>query len=263
MSDPVTRHTTVGAIDLAWTEIGAGPPVLMLHGFPDIATTFVPVAKRLRDRGYRCVLPWARGYWPSAAPEHYDIGSLVADALGLIRELELERPFVVGTTGAPTSPTASRPHDPARSPRSSLWPPRTTSRSVPTAWTASTSCADRSMNGSSRCPSSPTTFSRRTTSRSSGACGRNGHPNGRLPKIISRQSSSQCAVAEPPVRSTTTARCSTCACMIPPWPTCARTRSARSSRRRYSLEVIGTGASTQPWLLAPRTLSSGRTNGRF
>jgi len=81
---------------VAWAEIGAGPPVLMLHGFPDIATTFFPLAERLRDRGYRCVLPWSRGYWPSQPAEYYDIGSLIADALGLIRELQLERPFVVG-----------------------------------------------------------------------------------------------------------------------------------------------------------------------
>lgn len=96
MTDLVTRHVTVGAVDLAWTEIGAGTPILMIHGFPDIATTFLPLAQRLRDRGYRCVLPWSRGYWPSATAGHYDIGSLVADALGLIRELELGRPFVVG-----------------------------------------------------------------------------------------------------------------------------------------------------------------------
>ena len=76
MTDLVTRHVTVGAVAVAWTEIGAGTPVLMIHGFPDIVTTFLPLAGRFRDRGYRCV-----------------------------------------------------PQDLARSPRSSLWPPRTTSPS--------------------------------------------------------------------------------------------------------------------------------------
>lgn len=96
MSGPTTRQMSVGAVNLAWADLGAGPPVLMLHGFPDIATTFLPLAELLGDRGYRCVIPWSRGYWPSTAADYYDIGSLIADALAVMRELDLERPFVVG-----------------------------------------------------------------------------------------------------------------------------------------------------------------------
>jgi pimeloyl-ACP methyl ester carboxylesterase len=73
----------------AWT-------VLLLHGFPDIATTFAPLIRPLSEAGYRCVAPWQRGYHPTGTGGFTDEGTLLADALGLIDALELGSVHVVG-----------------------------------------------------------------------------------------------------------------------------------------------------------------------
>ncbi|RMF14275.1 MAG: hypothetical protein D6761_09760, partial [Candidatus Dadabacteria bacterium] len=39
-----------------------GRPALLLHGFPDDPSSMVPLATRLADAGYRCYLPYMRGY---------------------------------------------------------------------------------------------------------------------------------------------------------------------------------------------------------
>lgn len=90
------RRLSIDGRDIAYLEVGSGDPMLLFHGFPDIATTYLPVAERLARRGHRCIMPWLRGYWPSSAAEHYDVGSLVADALGLIDALGLNSVGVVG-----------------------------------------------------------------------------------------------------------------------------------------------------------------------
>ncbi len=69
---------------------------MLFHGFPDVATTFLPLIEVLCARGFRCVAPWLRGYGPTAAGQYLDQGTLLADALGLIEALELSEVRVVG-----------------------------------------------------------------------------------------------------------------------------------------------------------------------
>ncbi len=69
---------------------------MLFHGFPDVATTFLPLIEVLCARGFRCVAPWLRGYGPTAAGQYLDQGTLLADALGLIEALELPEVRVVG-----------------------------------------------------------------------------------------------------------------------------------------------------------------------
>lgn len=42
--------------------------VLLLHGFPDNARSFVPLMRLLNDAGYACAAPFMRGYHPTAVP---------------------------------------------------------------------------------------------------------------------------------------------------------------------------------------------------
>jgi pimeloyl-ACP methyl ester carboxylesterase len=86
----------VGELEIAYLELGEGPAVCIYHGFPDIATAFLPVARGLAEAGYRCIIPWLRGYAPSALARHYDVGTLVADANGLLAALGLEQVHLVG-----------------------------------------------------------------------------------------------------------------------------------------------------------------------
>ena len=80
------KMVQANGVDFAYLEIGQGPLVLCLHGFPDTAWSFVPLLKRLADAGYRGVAPFMRGYLPSGlAPDgDYRIISLGRDALALI-----------------------------------------------------------------------------------------------------------------------------------------------------------------------------------
>jgi len=85
-------------VDFAYLEIGQGPLVLCLHGFPDTAWSFAPLLKRLADAGYRAVAPFMRGYPPSGlAPDgDYRVITLGHDALALIEALGEQRAFLVG-----------------------------------------------------------------------------------------------------------------------------------------------------------------------
>jgi pimeloyl-ACP methyl ester carboxylesterase len=90
------RSIQANGLDISYLDEGDGPAVLLLHGFPDIATTFLPLLEHLVPSGYRCVAPWLRGYWPTNTGTYYDEGTLLADAIALLQELELAPAFVIG-----------------------------------------------------------------------------------------------------------------------------------------------------------------------
>jgi pimeloyl-ACP methyl ester carboxylesterase len=53
-----------------YLEMGQGPLVLCLHGFPDNAHTYDALLPALAGAGFRAVAPFMRGYAPtSPAPE--------------------------------------------------------------------------------------------------------------------------------------------------------------------------------------------------
>jgi pimeloyl-ACP methyl ester carboxylesterase len=85
-----------GPLDLHVYEAGAGPPVLLLHGWPQTAWCWRHVIPRLADR-YRLIAPDLRGFGWSAAPgSGYNGISFGADGLALLDALEIERAHVVG-----------------------------------------------------------------------------------------------------------------------------------------------------------------------
>ena len=65
---------------------GSGPKVLLLHGFPDIATTWSHQMDALAHAGYCAVAPYLRGYPPSSVPSggFFDKATLVQDLAALI-----------------------------------------------------------------------------------------------------------------------------------------------------------------------------------
>jgi pimeloyl-ACP methyl ester carboxylesterase len=97
MSDTTNvRMVEANGLEVAYLDAGRGAPVLLFHGFPDIALTFVPLIERLTAAGFRCVAPWTRGYWPTSSGRFYDVGTLVADALALMDAVDVDRAHVVG-----------------------------------------------------------------------------------------------------------------------------------------------------------------------
>ncbi len=76
-----------------------GPPVVLLHGFPQFNTSWEPVMDRLVAQGYRCLVPNQRGYSPGARPPRrrdYRPSILAGDVLALIDEIGGGPVHVVG-----------------------------------------------------------------------------------------------------------------------------------------------------------------------
>lgn len=86
--DRVQQVTRDGlAFDVAVSGPPDGPPVLLLHGFPQRHDSWAGVVERLTAAGYRCIAPDQRGYSPGARPagrRAYAGAELVADALAVI-----------------------------------------------------------------------------------------------------------------------------------------------------------------------------------
>jgi len=99
--EPRGRSATieVGGLKLHHLEYGddGAPVILVLPGITSPAITWEFVAERLAADGARVVVPDIRGRGLSDAPETgYALTDYVADAVGLIRALGLERPVVLG-----------------------------------------------------------------------------------------------------------------------------------------------------------------------
>src|SRR3954470_19794340 len=96
MSD---RAVATNDIELRVTEQGEGRPVILCHGFPELAYSWRHQLPALADAGYRPVAPDMRGFGGSSAPreiEAYDVMTLVGDVLGLLDDLGEERAVFVG-----------------------------------------------------------------------------------------------------------------------------------------------------------------------
>jgi len=94
--DPI-RHIEANGLRFAYLEAGAGPLVLLLHGFPDTPHSWDDVRPRIAAQGYRVVSPWMRGYAPTAIPERdADLETIGRDVLALIEALGETAAIVVG-----------------------------------------------------------------------------------------------------------------------------------------------------------------------
>lgn len=89
----------VGDIRLAVHTDGDGPPVVMLHGFPELAYSWRHQLPALAAAGYRAIAPDLRGYGDSDRPAGvgaYAVPALVGDVVGLIDALGYDRVHLVG-----------------------------------------------------------------------------------------------------------------------------------------------------------------------
>ncbi len=90
--DGITERTVdVGdGIALHVRELGSGPLVVLLHGFPDCSHTWRHQLPALANRGFHVVAPDLRGYDGSSRPSGvraYGVGLLAADIAGLVTAL--------------------------------------------------------------------------------------------------------------------------------------------------------------------------------
>ena len=93
------RRVNAGRLELHVAELGSGPPVLLLHGFPVHWADWEPQMRLLAASGFRAIAPDLPGYGESEQLPHvldYRSLALAADLAGLIRALGLERVHVIG-----------------------------------------------------------------------------------------------------------------------------------------------------------------------
>lgn len=79
-------------------DSGEGPPVVLLHGFPDTPQSYTGIALALNQAGYRTILPYLRGYHPDTlvSGRPYDALHIAEDAIGLLDALGLKSAVFVG-----------------------------------------------------------------------------------------------------------------------------------------------------------------------
>ena len=100
MMPPVKRARTNG-IELAYYEAGPreGVPIILCHGFPEIAFSWRHQIQALAEAGRWVIAPDQRGYGLSDRPEgvaEYDIEHLTGDLVGLLDHLGVEKAVFVG-----------------------------------------------------------------------------------------------------------------------------------------------------------------------
>ena len=93
------RQLNVGRLELHVAELGSGPAVLLLHGFPAYWADWQGQMPALAAAGFRVIAPDLPGYGQSqqlAKVLDYRLPLLAADLAGLISGLGLSRVHVVG-----------------------------------------------------------------------------------------------------------------------------------------------------------------------
>jgi pimeloyl-ACP methyl ester carboxylesterase len=88
-----------GGIGIEYEVTGAGPPVVLLHGFPDTGRLWRHQVPALVEAGFQAIVPDLRGYGRSDKPtevEAYRRELLVGDVLAVMSDAGAERAHVVG-----------------------------------------------------------------------------------------------------------------------------------------------------------------------
>ena len=109
------EHLTVQANGAAFhvTRTGKGPPLLLLHGWPEFWLTWEPVMLRLADR-FTLIAPDLRGFGDSDKPAGpFGPDDHAADMLALLDALGIGRAGIVGhdVGGAVMQPLARKAPD--------------------------------------------------------------------------------------------------------------------------------------------------------
>lgn len=82
-------------VRIVWERVGAGAPVVLVHGLTEHRGMWAPIVERLApDR--EVVLVDLRGHGESSGGAGYEIGEMAADVAAVLGELRLDRPDVVG-----------------------------------------------------------------------------------------------------------------------------------------------------------------------
>ncbi|KAK1428162.1 hypothetical protein QVD17_16990 [Tagetes erecta] len=93
------KNIEVNGIKMHVAEVGDGPAVLFLHGFPELWYTWRHQMLFLSSKGYRAIAPDLRGFGDTDAPPSstsYTAFHIVGDLVCLLDSLGLEMVYLVG-----------------------------------------------------------------------------------------------------------------------------------------------------------------------
>ncbi|MGD2008604.1 MAG: alpha/beta hydrolase [Cellvibrionales bacterium] len=88
------KQLTLNDLSFRVVDEGSGPPVVLLHGFPDSAHLWRHQIPALQAAGFRVIAPDQRGFGGSDKPQDknaYAIEQVLGDVVALLDHLELER----------------------------------------------------------------------------------------------------------------------------------------------------------------------------
>ena len=97
------KQVDAGLLNVGYAEDGPadGPVVMLLHGWPYDIHSFVDVAPLLASRGYRVIVPYARGYGSprflsSDTLRNGQTAALAGDAVALMDALKIQKAVLAG-----------------------------------------------------------------------------------------------------------------------------------------------------------------------
>ena len=99
---PPLQFAQVNGIRMGFYEAGSmtdKPPIVLCHGWPELAFSWRHQIKALGEAGIRVIAPVQRGYGASDRPEPveaYDMEHLTGDLVGLLDHLGIDKAIFVG-----------------------------------------------------------------------------------------------------------------------------------------------------------------------
>ena len=97
--DVESQYASVNGLNMHYVTAGEGPPVILLHGFPDTHAIWRRQIPALAAAGFRVIAPDLRGYGKTDMPDSvsaYAIDFLADDVLRLMDALGIDATVVIG-----------------------------------------------------------------------------------------------------------------------------------------------------------------------
>lgn len=91
------QHTTtaVDGTSIAWSSVGDGDPVVLVHGITESAATFDPITARLADTR-RVITLDLRGHGESGSAGDYGLATMAGDVAAVVAAAGAAEPHLVG-----------------------------------------------------------------------------------------------------------------------------------------------------------------------
>lgn len=97
------KQVDAGTLSIGYADVGppAGPPVILLHGWPYDIHTYVDVAPILAQAGYRVIVPYLRGYGTTRfraadTPRNGQQAVVAVDVVALMDALAIDKAILGG-----------------------------------------------------------------------------------------------------------------------------------------------------------------------